>query len=101
MTVGADKGYNTADFVDSCRGLKITPHLAAKRSGGIVDGRTTRTQGYRISQIKRKHIEEYFGWMKNIGLMRKLRHIGRARVAWIFRFTAAAYNVTRLKTLLP
>lgn len=101
MTVGADKGYDTAAFVDSCRGLNITPHVAAKRSGGIVDGRTTRTVGYRISQIKRKRIEECFGWMKTIGLMHKLRHVGRARVTWIFRFTAAAYNLMRLKTLLP
>ena len=100
MTVGADKGYDTAEFVDGCRGLKITPHVAAKLSGGVVDGRTTSTAGYRISQIKRKRIEECFGWMKDIGLMRKLRHVGRAKISWQFRFTAAAYNVTRLKTLL-
>jgi len=100
MTVGADKGYDTAEFVDGCRGLKITPHVAAKVSGGVVDGRTTLTQGYAISQIKRKRIEECFGWMKDIGLMRKLHHIGRAKVAWQFRFTAAAYNITRLKVLL-
>lgn len=100
MTVGADKGCDSAEFVDGCRGLKITPHVAAKVSGGVVDGRTTHTQGYAISQVKRKRIEECFGWMKDIGLMRKLRHTGRAKVAWQFRFTAAAYNITRLKGLL-
>ena len=100
MTVGADKGYDTSEFVEGCRGLKITPHVAAKSSGSAVDGRTTSTSGYGISQVKRKRIEECFGWMKNIGLMRKLRHCGRAKVAWIFRFTAAVYNVTRMKTLM-
>jgi transposase len=100
MTVGGDKGYDTADFVEGCRGLLITPHVAAKKSGGVVDGRTTRTVGYEISQVKRKQIEECFGWMKDIGLMRKLRHVGREKVSWIFRFTAAAYNVTRMKMLL-
>jgi len=100
MTVGADKGYDTGEFVEGCRGLKVTPHVAAKRSGGVIDRRTTSTDGYTISQVKRKRIEECFGWMKDIGLMRKLRHIGRAKVAWIFRFTAAAYNITRMKTLI-
>jgi hypothetical protein len=100
MTVGADKGYDTAEFVEGCRGLGITPHVAAKSKRSSLDGRTTGTTGYQISQKKRKRIEECFGWMKDIGLLRKLRHCGRAKVAWIFRFTAAAYNVTRLKVLL-
>lgn len=100
MSVGGDKGYDSADFVYGCRGLRITPHVAARVSGGLVDGRTTSTAGYRISQIKRKRIEECFGWMKDIGLMRKLRHVGQSKVSWIFRFTAAAYNVTRMKNLL-
>lgn len=100
MTVGADKGYDTPEFVEGCRGLSITPHVAAKTKGSSIDGRTTSSVGYQISQIKRKQIEECFGWMKDIGLLRKLRHCGQAKVAWIFRFTATAYNVTRLKTLL-
>lgn len=100
MTVGADKGYDTAEFVDGCRGLKITPHVAAKISRSQLDKRTTGTTGYKISQIKRKCIEECFGWMKDIGLMRKLRHTGKAKVSWIFRFTAAAYNITRMKRLM-
>lgn len=100
MTVGADKGYDTTAFVDACRGLKITPHVAAKIANSRLDARTTNTVGYQISQIKRKRIEECFGWMKDIGLMRKLRHRGRAKINWIFRFTAAAYNITRMKALM-
>ena len=100
MTVGADRGYDTGEFVEGCRGLSITPHVAQKSVGSVIDGRTTNSWGYRISQLKRKRIEECFGWMKEFGLMRKLRHVGRAKTAWIFRFTAAAYNVTRLKGLL-
>lgn len=100
MTVGADKGYDNRTFVDGCRGLNITPHVAAKLSRSAIDGRTTSKSGYAISQVKRKRIEECFGWMKDFGLMRKLRHIGQAKIAWIFRFTAAAYNITRMKTLM-
>lgn len=100
MTVGADKGYDTGEFVNGCRGMNVTPHVAQKTSNGVIDGRTTKSWGYRISQVKRKRIEECFGWMKDIGLMRKLRHVGRDKSAWIFRFTAAAYNITRLKTLI-
>lgn len=100
MTVGADKGYDTEEFVQGCRGLKITPHVASKSKGSRVDKRTTSTSGYRISQVRRKRIEECFGWMKDYGLMRKLRHSGQAKVSWIFRFTAAAYNITRLKAFM-
>jgi len=100
MTVGADKGYDTGEFVQGCRALKITPHVAAKSSRSQVDKRTTGTVGYQISQVKRKQIEECFGWMRDIGLMRKLRHCGRDKVSWIFRFTAAAYNITRMKRLM-
>lgn len=99
-TVGADKGYDTLEFVEGSRGLGITPHVAAKSLRSCIDKRTTGTDGYKISQVKRKRIEECFGWMKDIGLMRKLRHVGRAKVSWIFRFTAAAYNLTRLKVLV-
>lgn len=100
MTVGADKGYDVATFVEDCRFLNITPHVAAKEKGSQIDGRTTRHPGYEISQRKRKQIEECFGWMKTIGLLGKLRHRGKAKVDWIFRFTAAAYNITRMKVLV-
>lgn len=100
MTVGADKGYDTGEFVHGCRGLKVTPHVAQKKAKSSIDKRTTSSWGYAISQVKRKCIEECFGWMKDYGLMRKLRHIGRDKTAWIFRFTAAAYNITRMKALM-
>lgn len=100
LTVGGDKGYDTPAFVEECRRLKITPHVAAKEKGSQIDLRTTRHAGYEISQRKRKQIEECFGWMKTIGLLGKLRHRGKEKVDWIFRFTAAAYNITRMKALL-
>ena len=100
LTVGADKGYDTPRFVGACRMMGITPHVAQKTSCSAIDGRTTRTAGYAISQQRRKRIEEAFGWMKTIGLLRKLRHRGGPLVAWIFTFTAAAYNLVRLRTLM-
>src|SRR5499427_9960456 len=103
VTVGADKGYDTRDFVAECRNLKVTPHVAqnVKRPGGsAIDGRTTRHAGYAISQRKRKRIEEVFGWMKTVGVLRKTRHRGLETVRWIFTFTAAAYNVVRMRNLM-
>lgn len=103
VTLGADKNYDTRDFVAECRHLKVTPHVAqnTNRSGGsAIDGRTTRHAGYAISQRKRKRIEECFGWLKGIALMRKVRHRGIEKVGWVFTFAAAAYNLVRLKNLL-
>lgn len=100
QTVGADKGYDVGRFVEPCRELGITPHVAAKEKHSRLDGRTTSTSGYEISQLKRKQVEEPFGWMKTVGLMRKLRHRGQKIVDWQFRFTACAYNIIRLKGLL-
>ena len=103
VTVGADKGYDTKDFIAECRHLKITPHVAqnVKRNGGsAIDSRTTRHQGYAISQQKRKRIEECFGWMKTIALVRKVRHRGIEKVGWLFTFAAAAYNLVRMRNLL-
>jgi len=102
-TVGADKGYDTKDFVAECRNLKVTPHVAqnVKRNGGsAVDGRTTRHAGYAIRQRKRKRIEESFGWLKTIALMSKVRHRGIHKVGWVFTFAAAAYNLVRMRNLL-
>jgi len=82
--------------------MQITPHVAQndtnRRSG--VDERTTRHVGYQVSQKKRKRIEEVFGWMKSIGLLRKLRHRGLERVEWTFTFTAAVYNLVRIRNLM-
>ena len=99
QTVGADKGYDVSNFVGPCRELGFTPHVAARKYSRI-DRRTTRHAGYEISQRKRKRVEEPFGWMKNYGLLRKLRHRGRENVDWLFRMTATAYNITRLKGLI-
>ena len=103
VTVGADKAYDTRDFVKECRNMNVTPHVAqnVKRNGGsAVDGRTTRHSGYDVSQRKRKRIEECFGWLKTIALMRKVRHRGIEKVGWIFTFAAAAYNLVRMRNLL-
>ena len=100
-TLGGDKNYDTKDFVHQCRGMDVTPHVAqndTNRSSAI-DGRTTRHPGYSVSQKKRKRIEEVFGWMKTVGLMRKTRHRGTDLVGWMFQFTAAAYNLVRMRNL--
>jgi transposase len=100
ITVGGDKAYDRARFVDECRHMGITPHVAQKSSQSAIDARTTRHAGYAVSQVQRKRVEEIFGWMKTTGLLRKLRHRGGRLVAWIFTFTAAAYNLVRLRNLL-
>ena len=100
-TLGADKSYDTRDFVDGLRGLTVIPHVAqntSKRSSAI-DGRTTRHLGYLVSQRQRKRIEEIFGWLKQIGLLRKVRHRGVARVGWMFIFGLAVYNLVRIRNL--
>ena len=102
ITVAADKGYDTRDFVAGVRAMAATPHVAqhtTKRRSAI-DGRTTRHPGYAVSQQKRKLVEQGFGWMKTIGGLRKLRHRGGPLVQWIFTFTAAAYNIVRMRRLL-
>jgi Transposase and inactivated derivatives len=102
VTVGGDKAYDTADFVAECRNLKVTPHVAQnlERPGGsAIDARTTQHVGYAISQRKRKRIEECFGWLKTIALLRKVRHRGIFKVGWAFTFAAAAYNLVRMRNL--
>lgn len=99
-TVGADKGYDTKDFVTGARAAGFTPHVAAKSRGSAIDGRTTRHAGYAISQRARKKIEEVFGWLKTVAGLRKLRHRGTARVDWIVTLACAAYNLVRLRGLL-
>src|SRR5882757_135416 len=82
VTVGADKGYDTKGFVADARALNATPQVAQKKHSAV-DGRTTRHEGYRLSQQKRKRVEEIFGWMKTTGGLRKLRHRGLELVGWI------------------
>jgi transposase len=101
VTVGGDKAY-TADFVAECRHLKVTPHVAQnlERPGGsAIDARTTQHVGYAISQRKRKRVEECFGWLKTIALLRKVRHRGIFKVGWVVTFAAAAYNLVRMRNL--
>ena len=103
ITVGADKAYDTRAWVAAVRRMRITPHVAQNTfgSGGTaIDGRTTRHAGYRLSHRKRKLVEQAFGWMKTVGLLRKLRHRGGRRVAWMFTFGAAAYNLVRWRNLV-
>jgi transposase len=102
ITVGADKAYDTADFVADMRDLGVTPHVAQNDKGrrSAIDGRTTRHSGYQVSLRVRKRIEEVFGWMKTIGGQRKTRYRGTALVGWMFTLSAAAYNLIRLPKLL-
>jgi transposase len=102
ITLGADKGFDTEDFVAECRRRKVTLHVAQNTTNRAsrIDDRTLRHEGYEISQRKRKRIEECFGWMKTIGLMRKTRHKGTHRVGWMFVFTAAVYNLVRIRNLV-
>ena len=102
ITLGADRGYDSQDFVQGCRALDVTPHVAQNTSNrsSRIDARTTRHAGYVQSQKRRKRVEEVFGWMKTVGLMRKTRHRGRPKVGWVFTFTAAAYNLVRMRNLL-
>ncbi len=102
VTVGADKAYDTAAFVEGLRSLGVTPHVAQNTSNrsSAIDDRTTRHAGYLVSQQKRKRIEEIFGWLKTIGLLRKSRHRGSARVGWMFLFGLAVYNLVRIRNLL-
>jgi len=102
VTVGGDKGFDTADFVRECRNLWVTPHVAqnlGRRGGSAIDERTTRHEGYQSSQKKRKRIEECFGWLKTVALLRNVCHRGTLKVDWIFTFACAAYNLVRMRNL--
>jgi len=102
VTVGADKLYDTKKFVNDMRRLKVTPHVAQNTTNrrSAIDERTTRHEGYAISQRKRKRVEEIFGWLKTVGLMRKARHRGIGRVGWMFKFGLAVYNLVRINNLV-
>jgi transposase len=102
ITLGADKGYDTADFVAQMRRQGVTPHVTQnnKRRRSAIDGRTTRHGGYKVSQRIRKRIEEVFGWMKTVGGQRKTRYRGTPQVGWMFTLSAAAYNLIRMPKLL-
>ena len=102
ITLGADKAYDTADFVMELRERAVTPHIAQNQNGrrSAIDGRTTRHPGYALSQRIRKRIEEAFGWAKTVAGLRKMRHRGLPKVGWQFTLAMAAYNLVRLPKLL-
>jgi transposase len=102
VTLGADKGYDSGDFVMELREQTVTPHVAQNQSGrrSAIDGRTTRHPGYAISLRIRKRIEEAFGWAKTVAGLRKMRHRGLPKVDWQFTLAMAAYDLVRLPKLL-
>jgi transposase len=102
ITVGADRAYDTSDFVAGLRGLNVTPHVAQNlsRRASRIDRRTVRHPGYQASQRARKRIEEAFAWIKTIALQAKTSFRGTARVGWAFTLAAAAYNLIRLPKLI-
>src|SRR5882762_4275872 len=102
VTLGGDKNYDTREFVRELRGMNITPHVAQNTTNrrSAVDERTTRHAGYEVSQRKRKRVEQSFGWMKMIGMLKKVKLRGIDKVGWLFTFTGAAYNLCRLRNLM-
>ena len=102
VTMGGDKNYDTQEFVGELRGMNITPHVAQNNTNrrSAVDERTTRHAGYELSQRKRKRVEQVFGWMKMVGMLRKVKLRGIDKVGWLFTFTGAAYNLCRLRNLM-
>jgi transposase len=102
ITLGGDKHFDSADFVNELRSMNVTPHVAQSTTNrrSAIDARTTRHPGYQVSQRIRKRIEEAFGWIKTVAGQDKTRFRGVARVGFAFTFAAAAYNLVRLPKLL-
>jgi transposase len=102
VTLAADRGYDVRETVKRLRELNVTPHVAqnTRRRSSAVDGRTTRHEGYRESQRKRKMVEEFFGWAKVVAGLRKVKLRGREKVGWLFTLAAAAYNLIRMRNLM-
>ena len=104
ITLGADKAYDTSDFVEVCRDRNVTPHVAqnvSRPGGSAIDGKTTRHKGYAVSQTKRKIVEEIFGWAKTVGGMRKTRYKGKEKTQLWAYIVGAAYNMLRISKLCP
>ncbi len=101
MTLGADKAYDTRDFVHTARELEITPHVSQNNRGraSAIDGRTTRHAGYRLSLHKRWLVEKPFGWLKCVAGLRQVKLRGLEKVGWLFVFGCAAYNILRIPKL--
>ena len=103
VTVGADKAYDTHHFVEQTRAMNVTPHVTQNTKGrsSALDARTTRHEGYAVSLRCRARIEEIFGWLKTVGGQRKTRYRGEALVGWMFDLSLAAYNLIRMRKLVP
>jgi transposase len=101
VTLGGDKGYDVAALIQQLRDIKVTPQVAQNDTNrrSAIDARTTRHDGYAVSQRKRKRVEEVFGWMKAVALQRKTRFVGPERTGWMFTLAAAAYNLVRMRNL--
>lgn len=99
LTLGADKGYAAKEFATELREMNITPHIARRKRGKSVDGRTTRHEGYAVSQKKRKRVEEIFGWAKTVGLIRKAKMRGQAKIDWLFTMSIAVFNLVRMRNM--
>jgi len=101
ISLGADKLYDTKEFVAALRRMEVIPHVAQNTTNrrSAIDGCTTCHPNYRLSQKIRKRVEEIFGWMKTVGVFRKTRYIGQEKVAWHFSLIAAAYNLVRMRNL--
>ena len=100
ITLGADRGYDTRDFVAACRDRNVTPHVAQKRKYSAIDGRTSSSDAYAVSLRIRKRVEEVFGWMKTVGNFRKTRYVGLGNNQLAATMIAAAYNLIRMAKLL-
>jgi transposase len=103
ITVGADRGYDTADFVADCRHLGVSPHVAqhTNRRRSAIDRRTTQHPGYAVSQRIRRRIESIFGWMKTTGGFARTRVRGIARTQLAAQLVGAAYNLLRIAHAVP
>jgi transposase len=101
VTLAGDKNYDTRELVRELRHMNITPHVAQNNTNrsSAIDARTTRHAGYAVSQRKRKLVEQSFGWMKVIGLLRKVKLRGLEKVSWWLKYVGAAYNLMRLQKL--
>lgn len=101
ITCGADKGYDTADFVQQTRSLRVTPHVAqVEHRPSAIDARTTNHPGYGLSMKARKRIEEIFGWLKTVGGFRRIKYRGLRLVSWFWEFSVGVYNLVRIRNIL-
>ena len=101
ITLGADKGYDAKEFIEACLAMNVIPHVTQNTSGrrsAVLDA-IAQSEGYAVSQQKRKLIEQGFGWAKTVGGIRQVMVRGLERVDQMFVLTMVAYNLTRMRTL--